>query len=148
MDKNHTEDTDRETREAGAVRPGDLMQDVSKSTLGRTIPIAIAVHLVIIALTSIGYIGLCIKHKTWFPKDKVRQIARQEDAKEKEEAQKLAVAAAKAREKERAAASAPADRRPTGSRPAMSPVERRISEVSTSRPAGPTINLDAELDLP
>jgi len=147
MDKNHTERTDLETREAGAVRPGDLMQNVSKSTLGRTIPIAIAVHLVVIALTSIGYIGLCIEHKTWFPKDKIRQIARQEDAKEKEEAQKSAVADARAREKERAAASGPADRRPTGSRPAT-PVERRISEVSTSRPAGPTINLDAELGLP
>ena len=71
---------------ANSLFPDDLMADISRSTLGRTLVISIVVHVILLGVTSIGFIGLCLKYDTLYPK---RVIAA-----ERVEAKKKAILAA------------------------------------------------------
>ena len=56
-----------EIKEAVDIPPENLMRDINKSQISKTLVISLIIHLVLIALLSIGYIGLCMKYGTYKP---------------------------------------------------------------------------------
>jgi hypothetical protein len=123
---------------AQSLFPDDLMAEISRSTLGRTLIVSLAVHALLIGVTSIGFIGLCVKYNSLHPK--VAMAA-------EKKAQDLAAAQAGATADQPAGSGATAtvpasgsDATPTanGERE-KSPIERTVEEVDTNLPTGSSV---------
>lgn len=137
------------------VDPMSLMGGMTGRGFSGTLVIALVAHAGLIALTSFGFVKLCIEHGTLDPRATIREIREEQEAKEK---QKRIEAALEKRRAEQAkaeeAAKAAKKRAPDDAAPKpgdeganKSPVEKRVEETSDERPAEPTMNLDDRLDL-
>jgi len=120
----------------GNVHPDELMAEIARSTLNRTLPVSLGVHAVVILLTSIPFLINCVRYGTMNP---LTLQAAQQQA-----------------HKNAAAASAPPStneqqhvRQPAAEDEATrkSAIEREVEETDSSRPMEPTITLDDELNL-
>lgn len=122
----------------GTSHPDELMGNISKSTMLKTLPVSLAAHVVVIVLTSVGFMAECVKYNTLYPAEKKARIAKAEEA--REDAAEKAEYVRKLAEKAKGTGAA--------TRPAAkpkSPVERRISGVITTQPEA-TIDLGEDLD--
>ncbi len=111
-----------------SLEPDDLMKDVGKLSIMKTSLISIAFHVLLIGLTSIGFIALCVKHGTLHPKAVLNQPA--EEQREAERAR----AREEAREKIMGGRRAT---RPGGRGPATrakSRIEKAVTETSREKP--------------
>jgi hypothetical protein len=108
------------------------MREVSRSTLSRTIPIALAAHLVVILLTSLTFLPLCFKYGTLYPRERMRQIQREEEDRRRQAKREAAAAALAAKAK--AAADQAKTRPATRRTDRTSPMEDRLSAKTTTQP--------------
>lgn len=154
---------------AGALRvaPDALMTETTRPRMGRMLAISSIFHVALIGLTSITYLGLCLKHHSLHPKWVIKQILKEEVEKQAaaeatkaaEEAVKKAFAAKKGTPGKESAEPAPGKgTEPSSATPAgkasgkepsdkKSGVEKAVSETSKDRPKGSSLKLD-ELDAP
>jgi uncharacterized protein YqfA (UPF0365 family) len=140
--------------EAAGLHPEELMDDISQSTMGKTMAMSIVLHLLVIGLTSIGFIRLCNQYKTLHPRWEIQRVQREEAEKKAAADAAKAEAEAIARSQEikaqMAAAAAKAttagdDQTPgeaAGAEPRLSKIEQTIRETSDERPQAPTVSLD------
>ncbi len=143
---------------AARVDPDAVMSEVNRPRMGRMLAIAAVFHAALIGLTSISFLGLCWKYKTFHPKWKIKQEQKVEAEKQEaaaatkaaEEAVKRAMAARKGTaDKEFSDPSAgkgkePASAKEPGAK--KSAVEKAVTATSKDRPEGSSLKLD-ELDL-
>jgi hypothetical protein len=138
--------------------PARLMEGVSRSHLGKTLAISLVAHILFVGLLSVGYIGQCIKYKTFAVKQVVK--AEQEKARKDEEEKKRQELLKKAQEE---AARRETQKKAEEAKPATPPatdagstetgeqrvpkVVQEINEVSTERPKPGIISLDKEFDI-
>ena len=129
------------------------MSGMTGSGFAPTLLIAVGAHVVLLLISSIGFLRLCARHGTLDPGERIREIKDEEAAQEKKRKIEAAQEKLKA---ERAKAGKPADgtKPADGAKPvaresgaAKSPVEKRLEEKSKERPVEPTMNLDKALDL-
>lgn len=117
-----------------AVDPDELMGRVSNLPILKIVGISVALHVVLIGITSIGFLMDCSKYKTWHPDVEIRRIAKEQRAqkllKEREDAQKKLIADQKKKSKGGA-----------GTKPA-SDVEKKVTRKSTTLPARSGVGLD------
>lgn len=113
-----------------AVDPDQLVSHISGLSVFGTSALSVVFHVALIGLTSIGFISLCVKHRTLHPKQVMARLAE-----EKEEAER----AAARRARRQAGATRPATRAAT--RP-KSPIEKKINEKSYKKPTPSKLELD------
>jgi len=146
-----TSDDDSGRTATGASHPDDLMDNVSKSTMSKTLPIALAAHFLLIALTSIGFLIKCAEYNSFYPDEAKAQIAQAaKDAKDAADREKYLKSLAE-KEKDKGTKTktktqtkktgTTGDERATG----KSKIEQELAEVITTRPAA-TIDLGDDLD--
>ncbi len=142
---------------ATSIYPDHLMSGVSKSIITKALIFSVVAHVLVIGLTSIGFVRLCLKYKSLHPKilmkaeeDQAREAELEKARQEKFEAGAKAAQAAKPAEGAAAAPAAdgatpPAD----GTAPAAggaeapkTPIEKAIEEVSHEKPEAPAANFD------
>jgi hypothetical protein len=123
-----------------AVHPDDLMADITKSTLSRTLMISLAVHVVVIGLTSIHFMGLCVKYHSLHPYD----IIREEKIAAEEKARQEALAAKQQAGKAASEAGTPETGAPdeSGTSEEKSPIEKELEAVSDERPTEAVVSFD------
>jgi len=118
------------------INPDELMGEVNKLSFFRTFTISVIVHVVLIGVTSIGFITLCAEHNTLHPDVVIRRIAKEERAeelrKEREEAQKQLIADQKKAAKSRGSGA---------TRPA-SKIGQKMKRKSTTLPAKSGVGLE------
>ena len=153
--------------EAGYVDPESLIADLSRPQMGRMLVYALLIHLFFIAVSSIGFISLCVKHHTLSPRQVISKLdkeaaekkAKDDAGKAAEEAVKLAKANAEEATKNakaKAAASNAAtqaagnDAQPPQGQAAekkKSKTELELEKTSSERPTKPSVGLDLTPDL-
>lgn len=134
------------TAKTGASHPDDLMDNVSKSTMSKTLPIALAAHFLLVALTSIGFLAKCAKYDSFYPDEAKARIAQAE--KDEEDAAAREDYLKKLAEKEKAKgakAKTPTKKSGVTGAKGLSKIEQDIAEVITTRPKA-TIDLGPDLD--
>lgn len=119
-----------------AVDPDELMGRVSNLPILKIVGISVVLHVVLIGITSIGFLMDCSKYKTWHPDVEIRRIAKEQRAqkllKEREDAQKKLIADQKKKSKGGTSA---------GTKPASS-IEKNVTRKSTTLPARSGVGLD------
>lgn len=134
------------TANAGTSHPDELMNNVSKSTMGKTLPIALGAHFLLIAVTSIGFLAECYRYETFYPTEERLRLV-QVEADEKKAAdretylKKLAEKEQSKTKKTKTPAKQPGATGGTG----KSEIEKAVAEVITTRPKA-TIDLGDDLD--
>lgn len=135
-----------------------LLAELNRPQMPRMLLYAFLIHVLLVAVTSMGYISLCVKHHSLHPRQIIQALEREAaEKKVKEDAAKLAADLAKraaAAPAQPAAAPAPAR---DGSSPAKegaapaekkkSKIEQEVEKTSTERPNKPSVSLDSALDL-
>ncbi len=132
MQENRTDD----------IKPDALMADIAKPRLIPCFGISFAVHIVMLLLLSITFLGNCFKYGTIHPRAAMKQEAkelkekqaeeeRQNLIKRAEEAAKKKKAAAEQQQKETQGAAASTSSIPAG----MSPDEARMKEIEAKAKA-------------
>ena len=116
-----------------AVDPDDLMAHIDRASTTKTWVISIVFHVLLIGLTSIGFITLCVKHRTLHPKAVVNRQAEEKREAERSQARRLA--------REKVLKSQPKASGAAATRP-KTPIERKVSEVSRQKPTPTTMKLD------
>ena len=124
--------------------PDELMKDITRFSLAKTLLISLIVHAVLIGLTSIAFIVDAVKHGTLDPVT-LRQVRGQ--VKQKADGQgvsgKMSPKAAAAKTKK-----APATGSANNSeKRAESRMEKKLKEVSKERPKAPDVTLEDVTDL-
>ncbi len=139
-----TNDLLKRVKESSA-HPDELMKHVSHTTLGKTLLLSVAVHLALIAVTSAGFVRLCVQYKSLHPKTVI---------KEQQIEAKRAKAAAPSVAPGSADAAVPGDSKKmadsaVGALPvaAKSPIEQTLEEVSNERPTGSNVSFDGTDEL-
>ena len=116
-------------------RPDSLMKDVSKSTMRTALPIAIAAHVLVLALTSVPFIARCVQYRTLHPQQAMAEIARAED-------EAKAIADRKAKTASRPATAPADDDGGAAATPATrSAIERTLDETSDEKPKDPGLDM-------
>ena len=62
---------DKKTTDTSAV----ILSDIQDKGLTKPLIMSVIIHVILIGVFSIGYIGLCVKHKTLDPKAEISRIA-------------------------------------------------------------------------
>ncbi len=153
----------RSRSENGYVDPESLIADLSKPQMFRMITYALAIHIAIILVTSIGFISMCVKYHSMRPRQVVKTLEKEAvEKKMKEDAAKASVDAMKAAKaadedaRKNAKASPPANAAAAGAAEASSEkpaekkkskIEQEIEKTSSERPTKPTVGLDITPDL-
>lgn len=142
-----TSDNDSGRAAKGTSHPDDLMENVSKSTMSKTLPIALAAHFILVALTSIGFLIKCNEYNSFYPDEAKAQIAQAaEDAKDAADREKyLKNLAEKEKGKKTKTKTDKTGTGGTEGATGKSRIEQELSEVITTRPAA-TIDLGDDLD--
>jgi len=73
-----------------AVDPDELLADVKRQSFLRTVAASTIVHVIVILLTSIGYIGLMRQYKSWHPRIEMKRLAKEKREQEDEQRRKEA----------------------------------------------------------
>jgi hypothetical protein len=116
------------------VHPDELMSGISRSSLAWALPVAIVIHVVVILLTSFGYISRAMSHGEWRPHVLNRMIQEETAADSEDETPPRDVAGPAPDEAEgELEDQAPADAKSDDEEP-ETPVEQRVSETSDERP--------------
>ena len=115
-----------------AVDPDELMGRISSLSFLRMAGISVAIHVVLIGVTSIGFLMDCSKYKTWHPDAEIRRITKEQRAeklrKDREDAQRKLIADRKK--------GPGAETRPS------SDVEKKVKRKSTTLPTRSGVGLD------
>ena len=134
------------------VHPEMLMTGISDTSVFGKILLSLGIHILLVLLTSIGFIKLCVVHKSLDPRAVIAQQKEEADQQEKEAKKaKLQEEAIKKQKKQKDGKTAPVqNNKPTaGEKPAgekIAPVEKRLQETSKERPKGSGMDLDLDLD--
>jgi hypothetical protein len=136
------------------VDPFRLMSGMSGSGFAPTLLIAVGAHVVLLLISSIGFLRLCAHHGTFDIRPVIRGLEKEKVAAEKKRKDqatidKLKTDKAKAAGAAKKAGGGKPDGADPGAKPGAkkSPVEKRLEEKSNERPVEPTMNLDDALDL-
>ncbi len=152
------------------VDPESLIADLSRPQMFRMLTYALLIHILIILITSVGFISLCVKYHSMHPRQVIRVLDREAaEKKMKEDAAKAAADAVRAAKTATEEAGrnakvnpAPANAAETGAPPAVaaagassgqpaekkkSKIEQEVEKTSSERPAKPTVSLDMTPDL-
>ena len=130
--------------DSGGVHPDELMGDVSKSTLSKTLPVSLAAHLIVISLTSIGFVYQCVKYGSFYPRAAQRRIDEEKQTAEENRKRDEYIKKLAEKEKDRKAIAATAATQPATGRERM---EKKLSEtIVPTQPVKPTINIDEDLE--
>jgi hypothetical protein len=137
-----------------SIYPDHLMADVARSTLARTFVLSLIIHVAVLGLTSIRYIGLCFEHKTWQPDEVIKELRAEAERVKLEEARQARLAEQQAAAQKAAAgakpapaattpdeAPAPGESVPEGDAE-KSPIEKTLEEVSHERPTEPSATFE------
>ena len=114
----------RTPADPSATDPDELVAHIGRLSVMKTSLISLVFHVLLIGLTSIGFISLCVKHRTLHPKAVLNRLAEEQREAKKAEARR------QAREK---AMAGRGGKRGSATRP-KSPIERKISERSYEKP--------------
>jgi hypothetical protein len=132
---------------ANSMFPDDLMAEISRSTLGRTVVISIVVHVLVLGVTSIGFIGLCLKYDTLHPKQAMLAEVKAQKKAAAEAADKPAPAAGGAATQPVPAAGSTATTTPaatatTPTADGKTPIEQTLEEVDRNLPKKSNVTFD------
>jgi hypothetical protein len=151
------------------VDPERLMVEVNRPRLARMVTISTVLHVLLIGLTSLGFLGLCLKYKTFHPKWEVRRIQKEEadkkaaveaekalaEAKRRTAANKAQEAATPKKEATEPGKATPPDTASGTAAPAAlkadkpkTKIERDLEEKSNERPVRPSVTLDDVNEAP
>lgn len=126
----------------GQVDPDELIAPLTGRGIWPVLGISAVFHVVLVLVTSIGFIRLCALHGTLDPRTKMKELQQQENEREREEAREAT--REKLRSEHRGAAQDP-EGAGDGDEP-LSAIEREITDVSDERPDESSTNLDDLLD--
>ena len=137
--------SDKENVPADAsVDPDELISDLSRLSIAKTSLVSILVHVVLVGLTSIGFIALCVRHDTLHPRAVLKALAeKQRQAKleaAREAARKKLQAQVDQQDKKAKAASKGPEAGKTDK--PKSKIEKTLQETSPQRPKASSLNLD------
>ena len=135
------------------VHPDTLIAHISQSPILKTFAIAVAIHVVLIAVLSIGNVVMCLKYKTFSVTGAVAEHAAMlQEQKVAEKKAERAKAQAGQKSKRDAQAKRDPEKEPTrvGSQaagteraaPETSAIEKELSETSSERPTESSLSLD------
>ncbi|HPD14806.1 MAG TPA: hypothetical protein PLE19_07645 [Planctomycetota bacterium] len=137
-----------------AVDPDELLADVKRQSFLRTVAASTVVHVIVILLTSIGYIGLMRQYKSWHPRIEMKRLAKEQREREDEQRRKEAhdkfladQAKKKAGEKGGDEKGTPAPTSATKAEGDKPKVLKDIEAKSSERPKESSMKLN-ELDAP
>ena len=128
--------------------PEELMKGISDTTLVKKIMLSLGLHVLLLGVTSIGFIGLCAKYGTFDPRTKQEDLRKKAAAAEEAKAE---AAAQKSEEKKKGTKAKPGKTEPGASKspasqgpakPTKSKIEREIEETSKERPAHSDMSFD------
>jgi len=126
-----------ERNTGGPIHPDELMADISRSSLAKTLPISLGAHLAVILLTSIPFLLLCAQYGTMDPFT-IQAAIQQEQT----PPQDTTAGPSKPDTEPAAEASPSAATRP---QPDKSAIEQEVEATDSTRPTEPDIDLEAEL---
>lgn len=138
------------------VDPDRVMASLQGTGVGRPLAVAAVVHVVVILITSIGYLQLCARYGSLYPKPLMAEEARQAEAAAKAEKRAESAPretggpAAGVEEAGGAPAAAPApesEPAPAEGGQGESAIEQELQETSGERPGASDMSLDKVLDL-
>ena len=118
-----------------AMESNILMSDISRFSLTGTLLVSLVVHVVVVGLTSIGFVSLCVKYDSLHPRQVIAQMEKQ---KERESAEATRAAALEKADAGQDGASA----KPQGPDGAKSAIEREIEKTSDERPTDTNVTVD------
>lgn len=72
------------------TNPTSLVQQIAKPRLAMSSVISFVVHLILLGLLSISFIGQCIQYKTTHPKAAIQKLQKEKEEQEKQEKQQSA----------------------------------------------------------
>jgi len=125
--------------DAETVDPDELMKDVAGLSVVKTSLISVIFHVAVIGLTSIGFVMLCAEYDTWHPRAAMKEEARLKEEKQKQQDREMReTQRARDREKIKKQGKALKGAATRG----QSPIEKAITETSTSRPTHSSMKLD------
>ncbi|MBM4035190.1 MAG: hypothetical protein FJ291_25895 [Planctomycetes bacterium] len=133
-----------------SINPDDLMAGVKRHSFVLLLVVSLAVHLVAIFGTSIGYMRLMRQYKSWHPRLKMKEAVkeqreREEDAKRKAALEKFLKEQEKAKAQEKGAPEKGAPE-PKGE-PEPGKIPKELKAKSGERPKESSLKLN-ELDSP
>lgn len=138
-----------------SIEPDDLMLKVRKVSLMKGLVYALIIHIILILVTSIGYLSDCSKYKTFSVKA-AKKIEGDNLKKAEEEARKkelLKKAEEEAKKKLEESKNKPAEAAKPAAKSAEdimkknpdNPVIKELNETSKERPTSTTTSLDGDL---
>lgn len=124
--------------------PDDLMETINRSPLLKIVGAALAVHVTLLLLLSLGYLGRCCKYRTLHPRQRIAQIKKDEDEASRQSRRDKALAdlAKQQAAREQREQKESTQTEDTGEK---SPIEKKIEEVSHDRPAASVPSLDFDI---
>jgi len=134
-----------------AVNPDDLMLGVRRGSFFVILAVSVAVHLVLIFGTSIGYMRLMREHKSWHPRIEMKRVVKQKreddsEAKRKANYEKFQAEQAKTKAKEKGAPDKGTPEPATGDAE-KGKVPKELKAKSGERPKDSSLKMN-ELDSP
>ncbi len=129
------------------VHPDTLIAHISRSPILKTFAIAVSLHVVLIAVLSIGNVVMCVKYKTFSVTGAVAEhaaVLQEQKVAEKKAERAKAQAAQKAKRDAQAETDPEKDTKQAGSEtaPEMSAIEKELTETSSERPTESSLSLD------
>ena len=135
------------------VHPDTLIAHISQSPILKTFAIAVAIHVVLIAVLSIGNVVMCLKYKTFSVTGAVAEHAamlQEQKVAEKKAERAKTQAAQKSKRDAQAGSDAGKEPRSVGSQadgteqatPEKSAIEQELEETSSERPTESSMSLD------
>jgi hypothetical protein len=118
--------------EPSSVDPDELVAHIGRLSITGTSLISAAFHVLLIGLTSIGFISLCVRHRTLHPKAVLNRLA--EEQRQAEKAAARSAARQKALQEQA--------KKPRATTRPKSPIEKKITETSREKPTPTKLNLD------
>jgi hypothetical protein len=136
-------------KNSSSVHTEDLLADMAKTKLADKLLISLAVHVVLVLVTSVSFIGLCFKYSSLHPRREMERQRREAAAAEQESllAQRLAAGESSTNVTATAEGAQPAEPSATEEAPAggKSAIEQELEEKSSSRPEHSNMAFD-EID--
>lgn len=139
-----------EPREPEAASPDELMRGVKRHSFLPLILVSLAIHVVAIFGTSIGYMRLMRQYRSWHPRIEMKRLAKEQREQEDEAKRKAAQERfLKDREKAGAPEKGSAEKEPAGAKgePEKGKVPKELKATSGERPKESALKMN-ELDSP
>ena len=132
--------------------PNDLLVKVARPRLTVSMILSLVLHIILLGLTSIGFIRLCVHYKTMRPKDAVKAEQKAFEEAEKQKAQEDRIRNAQLKAQEEKAKKEAEEKKAAPQEPKTSEQPKKKSKIEqkleeTADPATATGSLDAGLSL-